>query len=74
MAHFAEGVKNENFLKSNFVCQGKEYELRQLIQYKKNPDHFVAWIRNVNGMSICLVSRNLFNFLNKLKVYHPITC
>jgi hypothetical protein len=53
MAHFVEGVKNKDFLKNGFVCQGKDYELCQLIQYKKNPDHFIAWIRNGNGMS-CL--------------------
>ena len=52
MAHFVEGVKNKDFLKSGFVCQGKDYELCQLIQYKKNPDHFVAWIRNSNGMCV----------------------
>mgnify|MGYP002803903167 FL=1 len=70
MAHFAEGVKNENFLKSNFVCQGKEYELRQLIQYKKNPDHFVAWIRNVNGTHWAKVD-DTQNVVCKWRKGHP---
>lgn len=50
MVHFAEGVKNKDFIKSGFACQGKQYELFQLIQYKKDPDHFIAWIRHRNGM------------------------
>ena len=50
MVHFIEGVKNKEFLQSSFVSQGNSYELCQLIQYKKNPDHFIAWVRNANGM------------------------
>ncbi|XP_046858273.1 SUMO-specific isopeptidase USPL1-like isoform X2 [Xenia sp. Carnegie-2017] len=49
MVHFVEGVKKTDFFSSGFVYQGKCYNLCQFIQYKKNPDHFVAWIRHENG-------------------------
>ncbi|XP_028404982.1 uncharacterized protein LOC114527503 isoform X2 [Dendronephthya gigantea] len=49
IAHFTEGVKSKNFFESGFVCYGKEYKLCQMIQYKRDPDHFIAWVRNRNG-------------------------
>ena len=55
IGHFLQGVKNKDFLKSGFVCQGKDYELTQLIQYTKNPDHFIAWIRNSDGLYDCML-------------------
>ena len=54
IAHFVEGVRNKDFFQSDFVSQGNSYQLCQVIQYKKNPDHFVAWIRNENGMFCCM--------------------
>ncbi|CAB4006897.1 SUMO-specific isopeptidase USPL1-like [Paramuricea clavata] len=70
MAHFVEGVKNKDFLKNGFVCQGKEYELCQLIQYKKNPDHFIAWIRNGNGTHWAKVD-DTKNVVCKWRKGHP---
>ena len=67
IAHFVEGVRKKDFMQSGFVCQGNSYQLCQVIQYKKNPDHFVAWVRNENGMfcymTVSIVKCTNINFI-----------
>ncbi|XP_046574552.1 uncharacterized protein LOC124282589 isoform X2 [Haliotis rubra] len=49
LLHFKEGLPHSGFDQLGFVFGTDVYTVTAVIQYKNNPDHFVAWIRNGTG-------------------------
>lgn len=47
MFHFIEGIPPvQSWNQLNFIHGGYQYLLSAIIQYKQNPNHFVAWIKD----------------------------
>ena len=52
-AHFVDGLPESTPLGSyDFVYKGEEYKVSGVVQYKTNPNHFVAWIHDYKGKAI----------------------
>ncbi|CAH1776105.1 unnamed protein product [Owenia fusiformis] len=49
MFHFVEGLPSNDVSKLTFEQQQYEYRVVSLVQYKQNPDHFVAWVKHPSG-------------------------
>ncbi|XP_060078045.1 SUMO-specific isopeptidase USPL1-like [Ylistrum balloti] len=46
MLHFQEGLHSNIFSSYDFYHQNRLYQVTGVIQYRNDPDHFIAWIRN----------------------------
>ncbi|XP_069107101.1 SUMO-specific isopeptidase USPL1-like [Argopecten irradians] len=46
MLHFQEGLHSNKFSGYDFHHQNQLYQVTGVIQYRNDPDHFIAWIRN----------------------------
>ncbi|XP_033727170.1 uncharacterized protein LOC117316608 isoform X2 [Pecten maximus] len=46
MLHFQEGLHSNKFSGYDFYHQDQLYQVTGVIQYRNDPDHFIAWIRN----------------------------
>ncbi|OWF45208.1 uncharacterized protein LOC110457335 [Mizuhopecten yessoensis] len=46
MLHFQEGLHSNNFSGYDFRRHDQLYQVTGVIQYRNDPDHFIAWIRN----------------------------
>lgn len=49
LLHFVQGMPHNNFSELDFTHGGSDYTVTAVVQYKKNPDHFIAWLRNAPG-------------------------
>lgn len=49
MLHFVEGLPRGNISDYNFVFGAVQYCVTAVVQYKTQPDHFVSWVRGLNG-------------------------
>lgn len=64
--HFEQGLKLETFQDLDLEVENGRYVMTQFIQYKRNPDHFICWIRDSKGT---VLSRLLYFKLFTLKLY-----
>ncbi|XP_051973127.1 SUMO-specific isopeptidase USPL1 [Xyrauchen texanus] len=47
--HFVEGLPRKDLCRYSFEFQGSQYNVSTIIQFNKNLQHFVTWIRQSNG-------------------------
>ena len=47
--HFENGLKSNKILFSDINGANGRHRVTQLLQYKKNPDHFVSWVKEHKG-------------------------
>lgn len=47
--HFEQGLKGGTYEDLDFDGECGHYSFSQLIQYKRNPDHFVCWTKDHEG-------------------------
>ncbi|XP_051541743.1 SUMO-specific isopeptidase USPL1-like isoform X2 [Myxocyprinus asiaticus] len=47
--HFVEGLPRKDLSRYSFEFQGSQYNVRTIIQFNKNLQHFVTWIHQSNG-------------------------
>ena len=52
MTHFVEGLPDGTLSNYDFTYRGIPYHVAAAVQYKTNPNHFVAWIRNAKGKQL----------------------
>ena len=49
--HFEEGLQHPGFEDLELNAEDGHYVMTQFIQYKKNPDHFVCWTKEPQGIN-----------------------
>lgn len=55
--HFEQGLNLETFQELDLEEENGRHVMTQFIQYKRNPDHFICWIRDPGGTRLlCLKS------------------
>ena len=50
--HFEQGLQHPGFEDLELNTEDGHYVMTQFIQYKKNPDHFVCWTKEPQGISV----------------------
>ena len=66
--HFEQGLQHPGFEDLELNAEDDHYVMTQFIQYKKNPDHFVCWTKEPQG----IVSTGLGINIGSLKVANVI--
>ncbi|KAL4217895.1 Ubiquitin specific peptidase like 1 [Mactra antiquata] len=46
LMHFTEGLPHTKFKNLQLCYHGNNYTVTGVVEYKRSPDHFVAWLRN----------------------------
>ena len=49
LLHFTDGLPNTSWSDLQFSFHGNLYAVTGVVQYVRNPDHFIAWLRNPNS-------------------------
>ena len=57
--HFEQGLKLETFQDLDLEVENGHYVMTQFIQYKRNPNHFICWIRESKGTRLLSFTCNL---------------
>lgn len=60
LLHFTDGLPSIPWSKLQFGFHGYTFTVTGVVQYLRNPDHFVAWLRNPESM--CFKHHNVFLF------------
>ena len=59
MLHFVSGLSHNSLEELDCTYQDRQYRVSAVIRYKTHPDHFVAYIRDTQGMDCLMVISRL---------------